>query len=402
MKYDLVFEGGGAKGMALVGAYDAFVERGHSHGRLLGTSAGAITAALLAAGYTSEELLAALNEQVNGRSVFAGFMGTPALPTDQQLRSSLLRQILRDVDLRFLPGFIEERLDDTLLELLARDNRFAHVYGFVERGGWFADDRFLAWLNGKLDVGTWSGQPRGFSQMTLGQFFGATGTDVSFVASDTTGARLLVLNHNTAPDCPLLWAVRMSMSIPLVWAEVIWDPGWGQYLGRDITGQAVVDGGLLSNFPLELFISDAPYVVELMGPRQDIPVLGLLMDESIPVPTLAESRGLLVDVDIDPGELRTVQRLKRLANTATTARDKMVTEAYRDLVARLPARGYGTTEFDMSDQRRAALIEGGRLAMRQYLAARPEPDVAIRGLERAVAPTDEANRVARRLLDPDA
>ena len=46
MIYDLVFEGGGAKGFVLVGAYDEFVKRGHTHGRLLGTSAGAITAAL--------------------------------------------------------------------------------------------------------------------------------------------------------------------------------------------------------------------------------------------------------------------------------------------------------------------------------------------------------------------
>jgi NTE family protein len=49
MKYDMVFEGGGAKGMVFVGAMQEFESRGHSHDRLLGTSAGAITAALLAA-----------------------------------------------------------------------------------------------------------------------------------------------------------------------------------------------------------------------------------------------------------------------------------------------------------------------------------------------------------------
>ena len=53
MQYDLVFEGGGAKGMAFVGAYQEFVGRGHTCGRLLGTSAGAITAAAVAAGHTS-------------------------------------------------------------------------------------------------------------------------------------------------------------------------------------------------------------------------------------------------------------------------------------------------------------------------------------------------------------
>ena len=77
MKYDLVFEGGGAKGMVFVGAYDELVKRGHTAGRLLGTSAGAITAALLAAGYTPKEMLDALNEHENGKPVFAGFMGEP-------------------------------------------------------------------------------------------------------------------------------------------------------------------------------------------------------------------------------------------------------------------------------------------------------------------------------------
>jgi predicted acylesterase/phospholipase RssA len=63
MQYDLVFEGGGAKGIVLVGAYEIFSKAGHTFGRLLGTSAGAINATLLAAGYSADELLAALTER---------------------------------------------------------------------------------------------------------------------------------------------------------------------------------------------------------------------------------------------------------------------------------------------------------------------------------------------------
>ena len=119
--------------------------------------------------------------------------------------------------------------------------------------------------------------------MTLAQFFAATGVELSLVASDTTDGGILVLNHRTAPDCPVVWAVRMSMSIPLLWDEVVWQADWGTYLGRDVAGHAVVDGGLLSNFPIELFISDAPQVTKLMGPKKDDPVLGLLIDEKLPV-----------------------------------------------------------------------------------------------------------------------
>jgi len=71
--------------------------------------------------------------------------------------------------------------------------------------------------------------------MTLSQFFDATQVDLSVVASDTSDAHLLVLNHNTAPQCPLGLGRAHVDEHPLLWDEVIWLPGWGPYLGRDLT-----------------------------------------------------------------------------------------------------------------------------------------------------------------------
>jgi NTE family protein len=400
MKFDLVFEGGGAKGMVFVGAYEEFVQRGHTFGRLLGTSAGAITVVLLAAGYTPQEMQEALNERENGNSVFAGFMGPPPPFTQADIRASAIRELLRNINIKFLPDVIENRADDAIAESLAESERFRHVFAFVERGGWYAADRFVSWLKTKLDSGPWKGDKRKFSSMTLTQFFAETHVHFSVVASDTTDGRLLVLNHLTSPDCPVVWAVRMSMSIPLVWDEVIWEKGWGTYLGRDMSGHAIVDGGLLSNFPIELFISDEPQVTRLMGPEGTNPVLGLLIDESLPVIANRGAKGLLVDVNVKPGELRTVQRLSRLANTVTTAHDKMVIEEFEHLVVRLPAQGYGTTEFDMSDARRTALVEAGRRAMAAYFDATS----AKRGLARGPQADGKkragraADRIAVRLL----
>jgi NTE family protein len=53
---DLVFEGGGLKGIALVGAYSVLEERGYRPQNIAGASAGAIVAALVAAGYDAPEL----------------------------------------------------------------------------------------------------------------------------------------------------------------------------------------------------------------------------------------------------------------------------------------------------------------------------------------------------------
>jgi predicted acylesterase/phospholipase RssA len=362
MKYDLVFEGGGAKGMVFVGACEEFFGRGHSFDRLLGTSAGAITAALLAAGYTPKEMLEALVEKEGGKSVFTGFMGPPPPFTDEEIATSATQRLLGGVDFTFIPNVLEKSLHEKLIKALAMSGTFRHVLALVERGGWFAADRFVSWLSTKLDSGQWKDGKREFSGMTLEQFFTVTGVELSLVTSDTIEESMLVLNHRTAPDCPIVWAVRMSMSIPLVWDEVIWQANWGKYLGRDVAGHAIVDGGLLSNFPIELFISDAPQVTKLMGPKKDNPVLGLLIDEKLPV-----TKGLFVRINIKPGELRTVQRLRRLADTATGAHDKMVIDEYSHLVARLPAQGYGTTEFDMSDERRDALVKAGREAMALYL-----------------------------------
>ena len=202
MQYDLVFEGGGAKGMVFVGACEEFFGRGHSFDRLLGTSAGAITATLLAAGYTPTEMLSALVEKEEDRSVFAGFMGPPPPFTDQEIATSATRRLLDGVDFTFVPDFLEKSLHTKLVSALAASRTFRHILALVERGGWFAADRFVSWLSAKLDTGPWKGGARTFGSLTLEQFFAATGVELSLVASDTTEESLLVLNHRTAPGCP--------------------------------------------------------------------------------------------------------------------------------------------------------------------------------------------------------
>ena len=59
----------------------------------------------------------------------------------------------------------------------------------------------------------------------------------------------------------------------------------------------------------------------------------------------------------------------RLINTMTEAHDKQFIEAYARFVCRLPAKGYGTTEFNMGPERMKALIDAGRSAMQDYLRA---------------------------------
>ena len=55
-KADLVLEGGGIKGLGLVGAVLRLMREGYTFPRVAGTSAGAIVGAFVAAGITADEL----------------------------------------------------------------------------------------------------------------------------------------------------------------------------------------------------------------------------------------------------------------------------------------------------------------------------------------------------------
>lgn len=402
MEYDLVFEGGGAKGMVFAGALQEFEARGHTVGRVMGTSAGAITATGIAAGYSAEEVLDALTEEEDGQPVFVSFLGTPEPFTDDEIEASVTRALLRAIDIPLLPEAAERSLEDRLLSALMRHPRSRHIFSFVERGGWYTADAFVAWLERRLDTGTFQRQPRNFSSLTMAEFFEATGRHLSLVAADTTDNRLLVLNRRTAPDLPVVWATRMSMSFPLLWPEVVWRPEWGTYLEQPMEGHLIVDGGLLSNFPIELFISPEPHVTDMMGPKRHANIVGFLIDESLPVED-APGTGPVGNGGLSIGQLATVQRIQRLVDTATQAHDKMVIEAFDYLVCRLPAKGYGTTEFDMSDERREALVAAGRRAAATYFdATESEADLVERStrasaLEMAM---EKANRLASDMLQP--
>jgi hypothetical protein len=110
---------------------------------------------------------------------------------------------------------------------------------------------------------------------------------------------------------------------------------------------------------------------------------------------------MFVDVHVKPAELESVQRLRRLVDTATTAHDKMVTDEYSHLVVRLPAAGYGTTEFDMSEARRQALVHAGAAAMATYLDARTASRAAGTAPRRGGRPAtgNTADRIALRILE---
>lgn len=368
-KYNLVFEGGGAKGSVFVGALKEFEARGHTAQCFIGTSAGAITATLMAAGYNANEMYQAVNEKLaNGKSRFSSFMDIAEGFDQAVVEDSLTYRIFQSID-TWGPQSFEERIDKKIFEQLMKIDAYRAIFSFVEMGGLFTGNNFLEWILEKLNA-----KMNHLGSATFSEFYEKTGNDLSVVASDTVGNEMLVLNHRTVPDCPVAWAVRMSMSIPFVWQEVVWDKAWGTYGEKDITGHSIVDGGVLSNFPINLLTSSDKEVKTIMGDiDSDAHILGLLIDEKRSVDgsgNQVEEPRTDQETDSgslsDPKRLKTIRRIRKLINTMSEAHDLASIQTHKDKICRLPAKGYGTTEFDMSDARLQALINAGEKAMKEF------------------------------------
>ena len=310
---DLVFEGGGVKGIGLAGALATLEEREHVPQNIAGTSAGAITAALLAAGYTAAEL----------------------------------REIIVSLDYREF----QDRAWEDKLPLLERSLSMLLDLGLYE------GDRFLEWIRERLEakgVHTFADlvhdeladDPRYRSRLQV-------------IASDVTTHELLVLPRDATklgvePDAlDVALAVRMSMSIPVFFEPVRFEnPKTGEV-------HVIVDGGMLSNFPVWLFDCDDGEVPEW-------PTFGLLLVE--PKPELPIGARLPRAKMTGRGPGAVVNYVKALAQTMMEAHDRLYVEQanYARTIA-IPTLGVGTTEFDLSRERAIALYDSGRWAAEKFL-----------------------------------
>lgn len=360
--YDAVFEGGGAKGIAFLGSLEIFTQAGHSFRRLIGTSAGAITASLVAAGYRPDELAPIVLERLpDNRPRFLSFMDAPGREdfSDAIIQGSVLQAALRQVNIPFLGEAVEERIDRMLIDGLLRNRQFAELFSLAERGGIYAGNAFLAWIEEKFAA-------KGIEPAdSFAEFHRKTGVDLSLVATDVTDASMLVLNHRTAPGLPVAVAVRMSMSIPFVWQEVAWLPDWGAYGGRDLAGHVIVDGGVLSNFPIRLLNVLDDHVRPIMGATDPgaAGTVGFLIDETLQVP--GEPRESKTPSPIS--RLKMTHRVSGLLDTMMGAGDNEMIRLYERQIVRHPAMGYGTLEFGMQGDRLNHFLDASRAAMRAHL-----------------------------------
>lgn len=198
MKIDAVFQGGGVKAIGLVGAINRLEKENISWQRLAGTSAGAIIASLLAVGYTGDQLSDII--QSLDYKKFKGKKGIQKVPIVGQAIGIFLSKGLYDTNgiEQFLRDLYEKK-DKT---------KFKHI--------------------------SYNGRSR-----------------LKIIASDVTNNRMLILPEDIAyygidpMELDIVTAVVMSISIPFYFAPTT--------LKHDNRKAFIVDGGLISNFPIWIF-----------------------------------------------------------------------------------------------------------------------------------------------------
>lgn len=322
---NLVFEGGGVKGIAYAGALAELEKQGMMKEirRVAGTSAGAITAALVALGADSQAIAAII-----GGTKFRKFM-------DDSFG------VVRDTD-RLLTDF-----------------------------GWYKGDEFSRWMQKQVHALT------GVPELTFGSLSarvagsGGRLKELHVVGTDLSNQIPVEYSVETTPEVPIWEAVRISMSIPLFFACM---------RGKN-SNNVLVDGGVTWNYPIDLFDYQQYLIDEKAGviPRYtrysddhvfNKETLGFRVDTTDEIRYEKErwhSPPVKIDDFFDYIKAL-VGHMNDMANKAHLHQNDW------DRTVFIDAAGVGTTDFDLSNEQIALLIANGRRGVEQYLAWFQNPD----------------------------
>lgn len=252
-----VFEGGGVRGIGLIGAAGVFLEKGYWFNRVAGNSAGSIVASLIAGGYSATEL----------------------------------RQIMMSLD---YSRFADKDWKDKL--------PFGMAYSLFAEKGIYEGKYLRDFIKEKLEN----------APHPIRTFRDVKEKDGSYrlqmIAADISRAKLLVLPQDIADygidpdDLEVADAVRMSVSIPYFFEPV-------RLKHKDGTDCYIVDGGIVCNFPVWIYDDDIeagnpPVGFCLVDDGETRPIHGVVSMFAAILETMLEARDKRYIVD---EKLTTVQ-----------------------------------------------------------------------------------------------
>lgn len=288
MFIDGVFSGGGIKAFALLGAFEEAEKRGFQFVRMAGTSAGSIVAALIAAGYTSEQIYKLLDE-LDLKKLIYGKKGN--IPT------SLFRWLL--------------------------------IYW---RMGLYSGNALENWIAEKL------------AAKGLTYFSDLPPQTLRVIASDLTYGQMIVLpddlkKYGISPrSFPIAKAIRMSCSFPYFFEPVKLKISNGTNI--------VVDGGVLSNFPMWLFDQGRE--------KKTRPVLGIKLTNHYQ--------------ELQKNNVKNaISLFEALFDTMRTAHDaRYISRKHEKNIIFIPTEGVTGLDYKLSEEEKKALVKLGKESARTF------------------------------------
>lgn len=311
---DLVLEGGGVKGIALVGAAVALDEAGWRFERVAGSSAGAVVGAVIAAMQHAGEPMARAGD----------IMRTLDYASMQDRR----------------PG----------LRWLGWTPRAADAWGILFHLGMHPGTYLTEWLRGVLgDLGV-----RTFGDLLLDPVATDARQRYRLVVSTSDLSRQRVLRipwdlpgYGLDSDSfDVATAVRASAGIPFVFEPVRLRGAYGE--------STLADGSLLETFPVAAFDRDD-------GEAPRWPTIGVRLSSpaserapAIPVTGPISMLRSLIHTTVDSTQIRHVEDPR---------------DAERTIFAR--PRGVGWTDFDITPAQQQSLYDAGFVAAQRWIERRP-------------------------------
>ena len=291
MKIDAVFSGGGVKGFAYVGVLEAWEEKNLQVERAAGTSAGAIIAGLLAAGYHSKDI----------------------------------KELMKTLDVQSLA-------DPPLLSKLLPATKWLFLYFQL---GLYKGEKLEAWLGDAL------------SKRNIYRFGDLKPGVLKVVVSDLSLGKLVVIPddlervYGIRPDTfSVAAAIRMSAGFPYFFMPK-------SIQGKNKQKSIIVDGGLLSNFPLWIF-SEAEE-------KQVRPVIGVKLTEP--------------STSVEPREIRNALNMfPSLFVTMKHAHDnRYISKHQADHIIFVPTPEQNSMNFNITEENREKLRRIGKESSEKFL-----------------------------------
>ncbi|GIO23158.1 patatin-like phospholipase family protein [Oceanobacillus sp. J11TS1] len=291
MKIDAVFSGGGVKGFAYVGVLEAWEEKNIQVERVAGTSAGAIVAGLIAAGYHCTDI----------------------------------KELMKTLD-------INELADPPVLSKLFPITKWLFLYFQL---GLYKGEKLEKWIAQAL------------ADRNVYQFSDLKKDALKVVVSDLSLGKLVVIPddlervYGIHPDSfSVATAIRMSAGFPYFFMPKT-------IQGKNKQKSIMIDGGLLSNFPLWIFSEDKGIQIR--------PVIGVKLTET--------------DTSIDSREIRNALNMfPSLFSTMKQAHDnRYISKNQANKIIFVPIPGVNSMNFNITDNKREELREIGKKSSEKFL-----------------------------------